>query len=1249
MADIESLELQITSDSKSAKDGLDALIGTLDALKLKTKGGLGLTTVANQVSKMAVAAGKLNGSEGAKLESLARGLTALSTLGSLKLSSSVANQISAMGTAVRTLDGVDFSKVHDLGKAVQSLTTLGKSNLGSILNQLKTLPNVMTELSKVDMTAFKDKVDKLVHILKPLATEMQKVAQGFSAFPAKIQRFIDSSSQIPSTNEASTKSFAKMLTKLTAVAYAIKKAVKVVASWINTSNRYIETLNLFTVSMGNYAKSAREYAETVAEVMGIDPAVWMESQGIFMTLATGFGIVGDRAATMSQQLTQLGYDLSSFFNISVEEAMSKLKSGFSGELEPLRNLGYDLSQAKLDAIAMSLGIDRSVSSMTQAEKAQLRYYAIMTQVTTAQGDMARTLEAPSNQLRIFKAQVEQASRALGELFLPLLNNILPYAIAAVKVIRLLANTIASLFGGGVKDVGESVMENLTVGAGDASEAIDEATGSAKALRKTLLGIDELNVMADPSSGSGGAGASVGGGGGFEFELPTYDFISDAVVGRVNEIVEKMKEWLGLTDEISTWEDFFSTRLGGIIMLIGTIGTGLAAWKLSGPLMKGIDTLMLFLQAASGNRGAASAFTLFFGEGAMAGVTKFMSVIGSTPIGQLILGSGGASVAATAGAIGAVVASVAALASGLVLAYTESENFRRGLFKLFEGIKWAVDGVIGIFADLLRGPMEFLDSIGLKLGDLLTIAGGLALFGPWGLLIEGVVLGIKAIGKAADDSLDPVDLFGDGISELTESKVKPFIEAMDELDLVTTRLDWGNAIVTEADVAAIGEKLKGITETILNELDSDRNTALATLNPLKAVMSEDRFAEVTQKVEDSYKTQAEKVELWEKSINAIVSTAQEERRGLTEAEAAAIENIQEKMKETGIKYLSESETESNLILQRLKDNAAQLSAEQASEMIKNAIVARDETIAAAHEQYDGICMEAQRMLDTGTISKDEYDDIIAAAEKARDDTVAAAENQYTDILTTAKSKMGEYAKYIDDKTGEIKSNWRVLCDTVSTKWSEMWDNIGKWWKEKAIPFFGKMVAKCLELQTKAKEFLENLKRSFTEKFDELSEEVAKFFSPAEWKKKVDAAIKAVKDNFKLPSLPKIGLSVTYSTAVSNLKRLVYEALGLSGWPSLSWYTYATGGFPSTGEAFIARENGPELVGTIGNRTAVANNDQIVDSVSRGVYQAVVSAMGSSRGDQVVEAKVNDKVLFEVVVSRARQETVRTGHNPLLGGV
>ena len=105
--------------------------------------------------------------------------------------------------------------------------------------------------------------------------------------------------------------------------------------------------------------------------------------------------------------------------------MQKLQSGISGELEPLRRLGYDLSQARLEQTALNLGIKESVANMTQAEKAELRYYAIMTQVTTAQGDMARTLEAPANQLRILQAQLTQAARAIGNIFIPALNAILP--------------------------------------------------------------------------------------------------------------------------------------------------------------------------------------------------------------------------------------------------------------------------------------------------------------------------------------------------------------------------------------------------------------------------------------------------------------------------------------------------------------------------------------------------------------------------------------------------------------------------------------------------------------------------------------------------------------------------------------------------------------------------------------------------------------------------------------------------------
>ena len=129
---------------------------------------------------------------------------------------------------------------------------------------------------------------------------------------------------------------------------------------------------------------------------------------------------------------------------------------------------------------------------------------------------------------------------------------------------------------------------------------------------------------------------------------------------------------------------------------------------------------------------------------------------------------------------------------------------------------------------------------------------------------------------------------------------------------------------------------------------------------------------------------------------------------------------------------------------------------------------------------------------------------------------------------------------------------------------------------------------------------------------------------------DAMVKAIKN----ANFPKLKGTVQTST---------------DGTATIKFNAYAAGGFPTDGEMFIAREAGPEMVGTIGNRTAVANNDQIVESVSKGVYQAVASAMGQTGGTQVVEAKVNDKVLFEVVVDQNRRETMRTGYSPLLGGV
>ena len=341
---------------------------------------------------------------------------------------------------------------------------------------------------------------------------------------------------IGTSSQKASLSFASVVSKVKAVAKTFKIVGKTITSLIDKSSEYNEVVNLFSVSMGQYAEAAYTYANKVSDIMGIDPSEWMKSQGVFMTLATGFGIAGDRASTMSEQLTQLGYDISSFQNISVEEAMQKLQSGLAGELEPLRRIGYDLSQAKLESVAEELGIDKAVADMTQAEKAQLRYYAIMTQVTQQQGDMARTLEDPANQMRIFKAQLEVTARSIGNIFIPALKAILPYAIAVTKVIGEMANSLATALGYEMPEVKSSATDSMSNAATTTATAMEESTESAKKLKSAMLGIDELNVISPDTKDTMDDLTSTG----FDFALPTYDFLGGANNSKVEGIVKKIK-------------------------------------------------------------------------------------------------------------------------------------------------------------------------------------------------------------------------------------------------------------------------------------------------------------------------------------------------------------------------------------------------------------------------------------------------------------------------------------------------------------------------------------------------------------------------------------------------------------------------------------------------------------------------------------------------------------------------------------
>ena len=488
--DIDSLQIEIEATSSDAAAKIDALATALTNLKAAAKGGAGLTTVSKQMQ--------------------------------------------ALASATASLNNTGIGKLRKIAPALNSLSSIQKSSgLNSTVNALKKLPEISTALDKANIGKFAQQMNQVASAMRPLAVEMQKVANGFSAFPIRIQKIIQSNTGLAVSNQKAAKSFGVLGTGISSIQakfgvylIAFRQIASVMSNWVKESNDYVENLNLFTVAMGDYAAEAKAYAEEVQSLLGIDPSEWMRNQGVFMQMASGFGVATDQAALMSKNLTQLGYDISSFYNIGIEESMEKLQSGLAGEIEPLRRLGYAIDIASLEQVALNHGITESVNAMTQAEKAQLRYVAIMEQSGNAMSDLARTSITPANALRILNQQITQLSRALGNLLIPLLQQVIPWVQAFVEVITEAIQALAVLFGFELPTIDYSGLEGVSVGASEVEDAIGGATDAAKKMKRELLGIDELTILEPNSSGGGGGTVGVGGvGGDLGLELPEYDFLN----------------------------------------------------------------------------------------------------------------------------------------------------------------------------------------------------------------------------------------------------------------------------------------------------------------------------------------------------------------------------------------------------------------------------------------------------------------------------------------------------------------------------------------------------------------------------------------------------------------------------------------------------------------------------------------------------------------------------------------------------
>lgn len=716
---------------------------------------------------------------------------------------------SDISKAITSLKYVD-SELKKLSKSSKSTSDSVKSTSKKVKESSKSYLSMGSSVKKSDskMRKFTTTMNKNAGGLRRLGTDANRTATEFD----RLSKTISSLG----------------LGKLTAI-YGLSKTF---TAAVQGASDVIETINLFNVSMGQFAVSSGNYLNRISESAGLDPTFLQQATANYSLLARSMGFTNNNANILSKSVTNLGIDLSSLMNVPLEQVMSDLRSGLLGQTETVYKYGIDLTEASLKQEALRLGIEKSVSVMSQAEKMMLRYSVMLNRTSLAQGDFAKTIETPANQLRIFTQQVTLLSRTIGTLFINSLGRVLPYINGFIMAIRVLIETISALLGyesPKFEDMSNG-FGSVTDSSNDLGDSIDNNKGKAEKLKKAIkdltLGFDELNILPSVSDTSSPSG--VGGVGGVGGELPMPDLTAytaqlENVRMKATQIRDKILEWLGFTKVVDeetgkvNWKlkDGY-TRLELIRDIVKAIGIGFLTWKIVGIMSSLTPILTTLLNIAK------AMWTTFKVAGLWGGLKSLFSVIG------LELSNIMASLAKAAGITPqnfGIATTLVFMVARIYDLYKGNEAFRTGVQRLKEiwDILWEslkniwnwfentfinpainllskmADELLNLLPESVRKPVtdffSTLSSIFKKLGidftDLLTTLGSIALLftpaAPFGvalLVFEAITVAIRGIGGMSEESWEKVkqsvsnalDSIKNYFKELWNT-IKPILEPM----------------------------------------------------------------------------------------------------------------------------------------------------------------------------------------------------------------------------------------------------------------------------------------------------------------------------------------------------------------------------------------------------------------------------------------------------------------------------------------
>lgn len=1291
---IDELEVKISGSSEKVEKSIDKLIAKLEALKKSVNRTSGLDKLAEKINKISASIHSITGID--KLSQMAESIGKLSsikspnvtkTVNSIRKLSEAYNSIGSMGNV--NLESLK-SSISVIADACKPMENMGKNNFAPFLNSLKKIPEITKNLDNSKIEEFAKRIRQLTAAIEPLTSSVSKAEKGLVALNGIVKSSVASNGNLAAANAAATKSYTSLSTvlrdvrtKIISVYVGLSKTSDFLADCFQSSNEYVENVNLFTVAMGEYADEAYSYAEQVNKLLGIDISEWIRFQGVFKQITTGFGVAAEKSNLMSKNLTQIGYDIASFYNISIEESMQKIQSGISGELEPLRRLGYALDAATLQQIAYDNGISQNINTMTQAQKSQLRYIAIMQQSTNVMGDMARTIVTPANSMRILQQQMEQLKRAIGNIVSVFAVKLIPYVQVLIRLLTDAANAIADWLGFELPTIDYSQagkgLTSVTEGADNATEAVKETQEQLLA----LAGFDEINQLNLDKGKKGDSGdTTIGNNYDLGIDLPEYDFLAgldkqtDKLYKQIKNKLKDIYEWLKKHKKIIGTIAGILTGIwavGKIKKFIGKVKDLKTAFDNLSVIKTAKDWLKNFTDGFKKARSDGDGLFASLNKGVenfrskLSKTTKFLgTIVGTVAAGYgsynlfkslttdtltwkkalgdaaLIVGGLGVSWLFGGGvglAIGIITTAIAGMVGALKgvddeiiaadKAYTDSLLFNNGGIKIDEFTGYLNDQFSSV-SDL----NEVLSDYDGKISD------------AHGAVEES--LGIldsfrQSLGTTRTFSGEEIDKIKESFSDLTTNMKSEFAFNTDK---IFAAFRGQSRLTAEKLGLDVGEMT-----TILQKFQNDFNTSTDTLN-VRANELLDKMSAGTATEDDV------------KDLENIMSTLQELSVTASEEQIKfndAVKGFMSVDFEDNVSFTQKAEelrTTYDNLSKNIEDNYTSL--KTSLETFKLKVKAMFDNGLIDESKYKENMSLYSNML---KVINSDYDEQKLNLKNTMSGILNGIYNEYENAIAlgssnatvttkeaweaTLKTGFGGDEKFIKNLDDIINERVRGTYKTIDDELSGMFNDLGI----KVDRDYG---AEFMYQASKSGEdgmtgFANGIHDNKSKVFNEVSDT---FNGVLDRTDEFGTKLADTFNNSIAPLLQSMGNSISNLAGTTSLQinSINYTSSGyrVRGYDG----EFADGGFPQTGQLFIARENGiPEMVGSIGGKNAVANNDQIEQAIFKAVYTAMREGNRDNQNSRGTQSNVNLKVsadehsFVRVAVDGINDITRRTGKSPL----